>query len=233
MNQINFQQVGGLPFETNTLTETQKAYSIFNAFGALAGNKTIISGCEIQGSEVTNGYIYLDGELLEFRGGIKQTTIVIVEEETQVEFEDKTVKGVYYTRYATFGVSGNSIPWADFKRYYINQPMYKEIKWVGADVKREDLQRGWFFADGKNGTDNISGRGVMGLDPTQPEFNSVGKTGGEKEHRLTINEMPRHSLSMRLMTGASFDSSTKQYAGSGSRTANTTLNESVRNSKNG
>ena len=190
MNTVNFQQIGGFPLETNTLTEVQKAYSIFNAFGALAGNKTIISGCETQGNEVTNGFIYLDGELLEFRGGIKQTTVVIIQEEVAVEFEDNTVKPVYYTRYATFGVSGNSIPWADFKRYYINQPMYKEVKWVGASVQQSDLQRGWFIADGQNGTDNILGRSIIGFDANQTEFDTVGKTGGEKKSKLTENNIP-------------------------------------------
>ncbi|MCT4698092.1 hypothetical protein [Tenacibaculum haliotis] len=115
MNQTDFQQNGGFPLETNTLNFMQSAYSIFNAFGALAGDKTIISGCETQGSEVTNGYVYVNGEILEFRGGIKQTTVVIIEDNESVEFEDGTVKDIYKTRYVTFGVSGNSIPWTDFK----------------------------------------------------------------------------------------------------------------------
>lgn len=191
MNTVNFQQIGGFPLETNTLTEVQKAYSIFNAFGALAGDKTIISGCETQGNEVTNGFIYLDGELLEFRGGIKQTTVVIIQEEVAVEFEDNTVKPVYYTRYATFGVSGNSIPWEEFKRYYINQPIYREVKWVDRDVTNADLPRGWFIANGQNGTRNLLGRMFVGKDSSS-EFNTVGKSGGAKEHQLTIGEMPRH-----------------------------------------
>ncbi|MDB0603288.1 hypothetical protein PL373_19580 [Tenacibaculum maritimum] len=115
MNYIDFQQNGGFPLETNTLTEMQKAWQIFNAFGFLAGDKTIISGCEVIGNQITNGFIYLDGELLEFRGGIKQNSVVIIQEETKATFEDKTEKPVYFTRYATFGVSGNSIPWSDFK----------------------------------------------------------------------------------------------------------------------
>lgn len=39
----------------------------------------------------------------------------------------------------------------------------------------------------------LSGVTIVGLDTTQEEFNEIGKTGGEKEHTLTINEMPSHS----------------------------------------
>lgn len=40
---------------------------------------------------------------------------------------------------------------------------------------------------------NIKGRVPVGLDTSQTEFNSLGKTGGEKKHTLTINEMPSHN----------------------------------------
>lgn len=37
-----------------------------------------------------------------------------------------------------------------------------------------------------------AGRVPVGVDSSQTEFNTVGKTGGEKTHILTIDEMPRH-----------------------------------------
>ena len=40
---------------------------------------------------------------------------------------------------------------------------------------------------------NFKGRVPVGLDTSQTEFNSLGKTGGEKKHTLTINEMPEHN----------------------------------------
>lgn len=37
-----------------------------------------------------------------------------------------------------------------------------------------------------------AGRVPVGVDTTQTEFKTVEKTGGEKTHKLTIAEMPRH-----------------------------------------
>lgn len=38
-----------------------------------------------------------------------------------------------------------------------------------------------------------SGKTLVGVDTSQSEFNTVEKTGGEKSHVLTINEMPNHN----------------------------------------
>ncbi len=37
------------------------------------------------------------------------------------------------------------------------------------------------------------GRTLVGVDTSQTEFNTAEKTGGEKKHKLTINEMPSHA----------------------------------------
>lgn len=37
------------------------------------------------------------------------------------------------------------------------------------------------------------GRCLVCVDTSQTEFNSVKKTGGEKTHKLTVNEMPSHN----------------------------------------
>ena len=36
------------------------------------------------------------------------------------------------------------------------------------------------------------GRMPVGFDSTQEEFNEIGKTGGQKNKKLSIDEMPRH-----------------------------------------
>lgn len=43
-----------------------------------------------------------------------------------------------------------------------------------------------------------TGRTLIGVDSSQNEFNSVLKTGGEKTHTLTIDEMPNHTHGLHI-----------------------------------
>lgn len=39
---------------------------------------------------------------------------------------------------------------------------------------------------------DCKGRAIVGLDTNDSDFNTIGKTGGEKTHLLKISEMPSH-----------------------------------------
>ena len=64
------------------------------------------------------------------------------------------------------------------------------IMWSGSAGAVPD---GWALCNGSNGTPNLQGRFVVGYDPSDSDYSSVGKTGGEKTHRLSVNEMPSHT----------------------------------------
>lgn len=53
----------------------------------------------------------------------------------------------------------------------------------------------------------FAGKVLVGVDPTDTDFNTIGKTGGEKEHTLTIDEMPSHSHKLNGNTNVVFDES--------------------------
>lgn len=69
------------------------------------------------------------------------------------------------------------------------------------------------------GTWELYGKGkvITCIDSADTDFNSVGKTGGEKSHKLTRAEMPSHTHAMRALvasTGNSADA-TRLMAGYG------------------
>ena len=49
--------------------------------------------------------------------------------------------------------------------------------------------------------ERVKGKVLVGLDEDDTDFNEIGKTGGEKTHTLTIDEMPAHNHSARFCEG--------------------------------
>lgn len=49
------------------------------------------------------------------------------------------------------------------------------------------------------------GKVLVGYDSKDTDFNTIGKTGGEKKHKLTIDEMPAHSHKLKGNTNVVFD----------------------------
>ena len=60
------------------------------------------------------------------------------------------------------------------------------VMWSGA---ADAIPYGWALCDGTNGTPDLRDRFVVGAGA---EY-AVGATGGEKQHQLTVAEMPSHS----------------------------------------
>jgi hypothetical protein len=217
MNSSNFNQTGGYPLKTERLQELQTAYSIFNSLGALAGNFTIISGCVLTGTTVGNGFVYINGELLEFReaNGAGNPSVIIIEEPVMSAFKNGIVKQVHTIRYATFGTADESWPWSDFKRPDPIILMMETLK--SLEKKSTALELSLGVLEKKNAVFqaaggmvlwnkpasqipagwqevvNWRGRMPIGLDPLQPEFANLGQPGGAKSKTLSINEMPEHS----------------------------------------
>lgn len=195
MNHINFDQTGGYRLETESLSKLQSNLKIFEALGEIVGDKTIIKGCNVVGNTTTDGYIYFNGELLEFVGGQTQTKIIIKEEVTSLLFEDGQQKPTFYRRFATFGTGINAVDWVDFTRAYpLKSALYiDKIDMYAGDPT--ELPAGWYLCDGQNGTVDLRKRFIVGYDPTDPDYNTVGNTGGSKEVTLTEAQLPSHSHS--------------------------------------
>lgn len=140
MNSIDFEKLGGWPLETETLDEMQKAYKLLQAFGDMIGDKSIIRGCVKTGSNVSNGFIYWNGELLEFKGGLEETKIIVIEEKTAVPFEDGDIEEVYTTRYAQFGSGIGEVLWSEFKRPLDTINLTERL--IAAETKLATIEEG-------------------------------------------------------------------------------------------
>jgi len=55
------------------------------------------------------------------------------------------------------------------------------------------IPAGWQLCDGTGGTPDLSGRFVVGYKSDRPEYNEVGKIGGDDSITLQLNQIPSHN----------------------------------------
>lgn len=197
MNKFEFNDVGGYPIETDSFNELDIAYRIVNALGFTAGDKTILTGCNIVGNSVTDGVVFYDGEIFEFKGGVAIDTVKVFETARTKNFENGEVREVFFKRWIGFGTGQNVIDWAEFRRIkplidiqnsFVPEGMIS--MWAGAI---NEIPAGWKLCDGDNGTPDLTGRFIVGYKSNVIDYNEVGKTGGLDRVRLTEGEMPVHN----------------------------------------
>lgn len=209
MNTLNFIQTGGVPLTNDVAQEFEKAYSIFNAYGAIAGDKTIISGCVENGDNVSDGFIYVSGELFYFEGGSKSEKIFLNIKNVDKVFEDQTTKTLIRIRTLKFGNAIENVwNWSDFKRIDTMLSLMARLDTLEAsqtitNAKLAIFTKGgvvfpWFksiedIPEGFAPVWDIAGKTIVGLDPNDIDFNTIRKLFGSKTHQLTINEMPNHN----------------------------------------
>ncbi len=195
MNKINFNQTGGFPLDTDILAFMQNAYQIFNSLGELAGNLSILKGCEVTGINVASGYVYINGEVLPFRGGNSSQQVVIKEERRSLPFEDGENKEVETVRYATFGNGTTTYNWADFKRINPLRELQKAVVPVGMismwSGNVNQIPQGWALCNGENGTPDLRNRFVMGYNDEQQ---AIRTAGGANSYNLTKAQLPAVKL---------------------------------------
>lgn len=76
----------------------------------------------------------------------------------------------------------------------INPKLFIDIVYpVGSYYETSNISFNPNTAWGGTWVEDSKGRVTVGMDTTQTEFDTIGETGGEKTHTLTIQEMPSHS----------------------------------------
>jgi len=167
----------------------------------------VISGCEITGNTVSNGVVYVNKEVLEFRGGSLSANVFIKEETVSGTFEDGSFKPIEITRYVTFGSSTpeKTFKWEDFKRVdnliqqgVKNADFEKRIK--ALENKKSPMPIGLIAIWGKPASEpipegwkectDLRGRMPLGWNPDDADFSELLKNDGEKTHQLKVQELP-------------------------------------------
>ena len=223
MNKLYTEHNAGYPFDVGFLAFMQNAYNLFNHFGHLAGNLAIISGCEEVGNTISAGTVYINGELLPFEGGAKDSTVFIKEVTNEVTFEDGFLRPLENIRTVAFGLSTSekTYNWEDFQCITNlqdlgkNKAENKALKELKDEVEKLKKQKqavpiGLIALWGKPASEipagwreyvNLRGKMPIGLDPDYVKksedsqdyrLNALNQSGGERSHKLTIDEMPKH-----------------------------------------
>ncbi|SNR16548.1 hypothetical protein [Tenacibaculum jejuense] len=191
---------GGFPLATETLDFLQGQSQMAATLTALGGSDTyILSGVTTQGSNVTNGMIVYKGEILPFTGGPIQSNVTIIEDKEQVTYQTDQdgdglgdEKSAYVRRRAEFGTSGvETFNFSELKPFIqgvVNQmftTFFKDVRlpYVGAI---EDIPEGWELCE------ILSGHFPVIYDPSNSDYNVIGKTGGDNTRTLTQAQIPPH-----------------------------------------
>ena len=215
MNNISYNQTGGFPLSTNILDAAQTAYTIFNALGFLAGNFAIISGCEEIGNTVNNGVVFINGEVIEFRGGTKLDNVIILEDTETRSFENGQNKVVIHKRYACFGYSVENYAWGLFQRVFPTTLIKSfkdnfETRISALENKPSPIPIGMIAIWNKPATTaiptgwkectDLKGRVPVGWDENDADFSIMGATPGSKSVTINQANIPDYAIKLWAAT---------------------------------
>lgn len=115
-NLINFEELGGYRLEQPTFEKMQSTYYLFlkaliGHFGIPDIGSFIISGCEIDGDNITPGIVYINGTICEFAGSAGTLATLIKKTVTTetLEFFNGTTKAVFQKFTATVDAAGTAL----------------------------------------------------------------------------------------------------------------------------
>lgn len=105
------------------------------ALAAVVGNYSIVSGVVDNGTNISNGYITYDGELMPFIGGTSQPNVEVIELITDGFYDNNTTVAapISKTRYARATANTTSVRLSDLKRITVQsqQAHVKDLATIG------------------------------------------------------------------------------------------------------
>lgn len=220
---FKFLQTGGVPLTNDLMSLIEEAYGIFEVLGDLSGNLTILSGCDITGTNVMPGIVAIEGKLYYFEGGSIISTVYIHKEDIQKTFEDQTTKTLIEKRTVRFGSGTVNYNWSDFvKLKTLKEIQAKVDNSVSQDdfdalvdrvevleIKTAPIINGGIVMVWRKPFNEIpagwkecidfQGKTIIGIDPNDSTFNTLGVAGGAKTKTILQNNLPSLSASANVV----------------------------------
>ncbi len=221
---IDFSKTGGFPLTQKTMSFVQNSYNnVLEALARSIGNYVIISGVtEISPNVFTSGWITYDNKIVPFAGGNELNFVKLVQTNGSEVFNNGNTYQVSSGYTAVFDSAGDVV-FNSFQRLSLTElktmidstytlaanaynlalsvsvsavPVGVITMWSGLVV---NIPVGWALCDGQSGRPDLRGRFIVGYyaggDP-QGDYGTIGASGGEKMHTLTVSEIPTHSHSI-------------------------------------
>lgn len=243
------------PIDCETLDALQTNIALLQVLGNLAGNKTILLGCEPEQNDTRRkaGYVFLktkdfpEGEVIYWEGGTVSGGMYVHQEIVSVTAQGYEFPQAYTVRSLKPGVGSENYNWSDFTTVPTPRELEEKIKthdtiirelsapplgiiqmWAGKTVPMNYLlcdgqqykitdypelyaaignafNQSCNYRGDRNSTEtgyfrlpDLRGRFIVGYNPNDTDYSSCGETGGEKQHTLTIEEMPSHTHPQNL-----------------------------------
>lgn len=228
MNKGNFTARENFPVSTFTYDFLQKMSHLAGRLAQLGGANYILSGCEVKGTNVSEGLIVINGEMLPFEAGVLKSKITIQEIREVDHFAGINYPEAYIHRTAKCSDTGE-YKWEDFVQVLTNKQLETKIN----SLKREEpgfvkmwsgridrMPNDYLLCDGRPvktleypelayyygmenelgfSLPNLSKRFVVGYDNNHAEYNSIGLTGGKDVVTLDIKQIPSHAHTIKFV----------------------------------
>ena len=132
MNRINFTARENFPLSSDTMEMMQQMIGLSANMASLGGSNYILSGCVDDGTNVSNGVIVVNGELLLFEGGAKKAKITIQQTSRTLTAFGVEYPEAYVFRTAKFSETGE-YNWSDFVQVLTNKQLQQRIELIRGD----------------------------------------------------------------------------------------------------
>lgn len=237
------------PIDCETMDYIQTNVALLQVLGNIAGDKTILLGCEPEqnGTRRKAGYVFVktkdfpEGEVLYWEGGNVSGGMYVNQETISVEAQGYEFPQAYTVRSLVAGVGSENFSWNDFKTFKTPRELEEYDRAQDLEIAKlappplgivqlwagKSVPEGYELCEGQQlkisdypalyaaiGTTfnsaysstgsrystttgyfrlpDLRGRFIAGYNVSDTDYNSFGKVGGEKQHKLTTSEMPSH-----------------------------------------